>query len=237
MFQLPLSPDGTLGQAAQEVPPDLSSVPEDYHECADVFSKGKADMLLLNCSYNLKINLEEGTPPLSCMYSLSQSELETLQAFIKEHINIGFIQPSKSPHSAPILFIKKKDSSLQVCVDYCSLNRITKKDRYPLPLLTDLLDAPKKAHVFTKIDLCHAYHLVQIADSIEWKTTFCTHYSSFEWLVMPFGLTNAPVAFQCFINDIFSNLLNVCIIIYLDDILIYLEDMTQHKKHVKEVLQ
>ena len=107
---------------------------------------------------------------------------------------------------------------------------------YPLPLLTDLLNAPKKVHVFTKIDLHHTYYLIQIADGKEWKTTFHTHYTSFEWLVMPFGLTNAPVAFQRFMNDIFSDLLDVCIIIYLDDILIYSEDMTQHKKHIKEVL-
>ena len=122
-------------------------------------------------------------------------------------------------------------------MDYRGLNRITKKDRYPLPLLTDLLDAPKKARVFTKIDLRHAYHLVRIADGEEWKTTFHTRYGSFEWLVMPFGLTNAPAAFQRFMNDIFSDLLDMCVIVYLDDILIYSEDMTQHKKHVKEVLR
>ena len=90
-FQLQLSPDGTLGWAVQEVPPDLSSVPEDYHEFTDVFSKGKADMLPPHCSYDLKIDLEEGTLPTNRMYSLSQSELETLQAFNKEHVNICFI--------------------------------------------------------------------------------------------------------------------------------------------------
>ena len=90
-FQLQLSPDGTLGQAVQEVPPDLSSVPEDYHEFTDVFSKGKADMLPPHHSYDLKIDLKEGTLPPNHMYSLSQSELETLQAFIEEHVNIGFI--------------------------------------------------------------------------------------------------------------------------------------------------
>ena len=122
-------------------------------------------------------------------------------------------------------------------MDYRSLNHITKKDRYPLPLLTDLIDAPKKARVFTKIDLRHAYHLVRIANGEEWKTTFHTRYGSFECLVMPFGLTNAPTAFQHFMNDIFSDLLDVCIIVYLDNSLIYSEDMTQHKKHVKEVLR
>ena len=212
-FQLQLSPEGILGKATSVDPPDLSSIPEDYHESADTLPP--------HHSYDLKIEIDS-TPPLNCMYSLSQSELETLRSFINEHVNLSFIQPSKSPHSAPILFIKKKDGHLQLCVDYHGLNWITKKDHYPLPLLSDLLDALKKAHMFTKIDLHHAYHLVQITEGEEWKTTFYTHYGSFEWPVMPFGLTNAPATFQRFINDIFSDLLDVCVIIYLDNILIYL---------------
>ena len=147
------------------------------------------------------------------------------------------IRHSNSPHGAPILFVKKKNRELRLCVDYCSLNKITKKDRYLLPLLSDLLDTPKKAHMYTKIDLCHTYHLVCISNGEEWKTTFCTQYGSFEWLVVPFGLSNAPATFQHFMNDIFHDLLDVCIVVYLDDILIYSEDITQHREHVKEVLQ
>ena len=109
-------------------------------------------------------------------------------------------------------------------------------DRYPLPLLLDLFDAPKKACVYTKIDLHHAYHLVHIADGGEWKITFCTRYGSYEWLLVPFGLTNAPATFQRFMNDIFHDLLDICVIIYLNNILIYSEDMTQHWAHVKIVL-
>ena len=148
-----------------------------------------------------------------------------------------FIRPSKSPHGALILFIKKKGGNLQLCVDYCGLNCLTKKDRYPLPLISDLLNTPQKACVFTKINLHHAYHLVRIADGDKWKTTFCTRYSSFEWLVVPFRLSNRPAAFQRFMNDIFSNMLDVSVIVYLDDILIYSDDMTKHKAHIKEVLQ
>ena len=127
-FQLSITPDSALAQAAQEVPVDLSSVPEDCHKFADVFSKDKADALPPHHPYNLKIDLEEGTLPPNRMYSLSQSELDTLHTFIKEHVNIGFICPSKSPHGAPVLFIKKKDGSLRLCVDYRGLNRITKKE-------------------------------------------------------------------------------------------------------------
>ena len=100
----------------------------------------------------------------------------------------------------------------------------------------DLLGAPSKARIYTKIDLRHAYHLVRIAKGDEWKTAFRTRYRSFEWHVMLFGLTNAPAAFQRFVNDIFSDLLDVCIVVYLDDILIYSDDITQHWQHVCEVL-
>ena len=208
---------------------DLANVPEEYHEFVDVFSKKKADTLSPHHSYDLKIELEEGASPSPrYMYSLSPTELEALPIFIDESLSNGFIRPSNSPHRAPILFIKKKSRELRLCIDYCSHNRISKKDRYPLPLLSDLLDTPKKAHVCTKIDLHHTYHLVHIADREEWKTTFRTCYGSFEWLVIPFGLTNTPATFQRFMNDIFHHLLDVCIIVYLNDILIYSEDMSQH---------
>jgi hypothetical protein len=232
------SPEGLSAKSTlTDIPMDLSDIPEDYHEFADVFNKKKADTLPPHRSYDLKIKTEDGAiPPHSRMYSLSLSELEALRVFIEENARSGFIRPSKSPHRAPILFVKKKGGDLRLCVDYCGLNRLTKKDRYPLLLISDLLDTPRKARVFTKIDLHHAYHLVCIADGDEWKTTFRTHYGSFEWLVVPFGLSNAPAAFQRFMNDIFSNMLDVCVIVYLNDILIYSDDMTQHKAHVKEVL-
>ena len=149
----------------------------------------------------------------------------------------GAIQPSNSPHGAPVLFVPKKDGKLRLCVDFRGLNKITKKDRYPLPLISDLLDAPRKAQVYTKLDLAHAYHLVRIAEGDEWKTTFHTKYGSYEWKVMPFGLTNAPAAFQRFVNEIFSDMLDVCVIVYLDDILIYSENMDLHQEHVREVLR
>ena len=131
---------------------------------------------------------------------------------------------------APILFTKKKDGSLRLCIDYHGLNKLSKKDGYPLLLIADLLDSPGRAHIYTKIDLRHAYHLVRIRKGDEWKTTFCTKYSSFEWRVMPFSLTNAPGAFQRFMNDIFADMLDVCVVVYLDDILIYSSDKKTHAK-------
>ena len=100
-----------------------------------------------------------------------------------------------SPHGAPVLFIKKKDGSLRLCVDFRGLNKIMKKDQYPLPLISNLLDSLCKARIYTKINLRHVYHLVHIAKGDEWKTTFQTCYGAFKWSVMPFRLTNTPAAF------------------------------------------
>ena len=111
-----------------------------------------------------------------------------------------------------------------------------KKDRYPLPQITDLLDSPCKAQFYSKIDLQHTYHLNQIHEGNEWKTTFHTCYGSFEWCVMPFGLTNAPAAFQYLMNNIFLDLLDICVLIYLDDILIDSDTLEEHRRHVREVL-
>jgi len=118
-----------------------------------------------------------------------------------------------------------------------NINHISKKNHYSLLLISNLLDSPYKAQVYSKIDLHHAYHLVCITNSDEWKTAFRTCYRSFEWSVMSFGLTNAPAVFQWFMNDIFSDLLDVCVMIYLDDILIYLNNMSKHHQHIKEVLK
>jgi len=217
---------------------DLSAIPEEYHEYADVFSKSKAETLAPHRPYDLRIDLEEDShPPVGTIYSLSKFEQEALKEFIDENLTNGFICSMSSPHGALVLFVKKKDGSLQLCVDFRGLNKITKKDQYPLPLISDLLDSPRKACIYTKIDLWHVYHLVRIAEGDEWKTAFRTYYGAFEWSVMLFGLTNAPAAFQRFMNNLFSDLLDVCVVVYLDDILIYSNDITQHWKHVKEILK
>jgi len=156
--------------------PDLSNVPSEYHEFANIFSKTKAETLPPHRPYDLKINLEESAQPLvGPIYSLSAFEQEALKEFIEENLNMGFILLTSSLHSTPVLFIKKKDSSLCLCVNFRGLNHISKKDRYPLPLISDLLDLPYKAQVYSKIDLRHAYHLVRIANGDEWKTIFMTH--------------------------------------------------------------
>ena len=175
LLQLHQEPDGKLHASSLGDTPDLSEIPEVYHDFADVFSKANASLLSPHHDFDLKIKLEEGaTPPPGRLYSLSLFELDALQKFINKNLSTGFICPTLSSHAAPVLFVKKKDGSLRLCVDYCSLNKLTKKDRYPLPLITDLFDSPSCAKVYSKIDLRHTYHLVRIADGDEWKTTFCT---------------------------------------------------------------
>ena len=238
-YQLQLCPANSAKarSSSTSTPPDLDIVPLEYRDYADVFSKAKASELPPHRDYDLKIKLEEGTsPPLGTLYSLSPVELSALQTFINENLNTGFIRPASSSHAAPVLFVKKKDGSLRLCIDFRGLNKITKKDRYPLPLISDLLDYPSRAKIYSKIDLQHAYHLVRIAPGDEWKTACRMHYGSYEWLVMPFGLTDAPAAFQRFVNTIFADMLDVCVVMYLDDIFIYSEDMESHQQHVQEVL-
>jgi hypothetical protein len=163
--------------------------------------------------------------------------MTALCEFLDDNLCNDFVCPSNSSHGAPILFVKKKDGSLRLCVDFRGLNKISKKDCYLLPLISDLLDSLGKARIYTKIDLWHAYHLVHVREGDEWKTTFRTKYGLFEWMVMPFGLSNAPGAFQHFMNNIFADMLNVCIVVYLNDILIYSSDKTTHRQEVKEVLR
>ena len=174
-IQLHQEPDGKLRAALVEDAPDLSAIPEEYHDFADVFSKSNTSVLPPHREFNLKIKLEEGaTPPPGRLYSLSPFELNTLQEFIDENLSTGFIRPTSSSLAAPVLFVKKKDGSLRLCVDYRGLNKLTRKDCYPLPLISNLLDSPSHAKVYTKIDLWHAYHLMRSADGNEWKTAFRT---------------------------------------------------------------
>ncbi|WP_442959989.1 reverse transcriptase family protein [Providencia sp. PROV201] len=131
-----------------------------------------------------------------------------------------------------MLFIKKKDGKLRLCIDYRALNQVTKKDRYPLPLIGEALDRLASAKYFTKLDIRDAYHNVRIWEGDEWKTTFVSKYGTYEYLVMPFGLTNAPASFQRWINEVLNKYLDICCIVYLDDVLIYSENMEQHRRDV-----
>ena len=213
-------------------------IPEKYIDLADVFSSEEADKLPEHGPQDHAIETHDGAePPFGPLYNLSVTELETLRAYIDENLKRGFIRPSTSPAGAPILFVKKKDGSLRLCVDYRGLNRITIKNRYPLPLISEALDRLVGARVYTKLDLRAAYTRIRIKEGDEWKTAFRTRFGHFEYLVLPFGLSNAPATFQSFINYILRDFLDVFCIVYLDDILIYSKSRKEHTQHVRMVLE
>ena len=150
----------------------------------------------------------------------------------------GKIRPSKSSACAPILFVPKKEGrGLRLCVDYRGLNKVTILKRYPLPLMNELRDRVRGAKIFTKLDLKSGYNLIQIKEGDEWKTAFRMHYGLFEYRVMPFGLANTPATFQNMMNEIFRDMIDLGVVIYLDDILIYSENEQDHVALVKRVLE
>ena len=147
------------------------------------------------------------------------------------------IKPSKSPYGAPVIFIKKKDRKLRMCIDYQALNKITIKNRFPIPLIDDLVDYLYEAKVFTKINLQSGYNQVRIHQEDIPKTAFHTRYRHYQYKVMPFGLTNAPATFQALVQDILWPLLDIAVIVYINDILIYSKNDLDHTKHVQQVLK
>ncbi|KAK7918601.1 hypothetical protein WMY93_009885 [Mugilogobius chulae] len=218
--------------------PDLSNVPEVYHDLHEVFSKSKALSLPPHRPYDCAIDLIPGAKlPSSRLYNLSKPEREVMEKYLKDSLAAGLIRPSSSPLGAGFFFVSKKDSSLRPCVDFRGLNEITVKNKYPLPLLDSAFTPLQGATVFTKLDLRNAYHLVRIRDGDEWKTAFKTPMGHFEYLVMPFGLTNAPAVFQSLINDVLRDFLNRFVFVYLDDILIFSQSHAEHQIHVRQVLQ
>ena len=214
------------------------SVPEVYHEFLDVFSKKGADTLPPHRPYDCPIELLPGAEiPFGRIFPLTELELENLKTYVDDNLKKGFIRPSTSPAGAGIFFVEKKDHTLRPCVDYRALNKVTIKNRYPLPLVPELFQRLGAAVIFTKLDLRGAYNLVRIRDGDEWKTAFRTRFGHFEYLVMPFGLCNAPATFQHFVNDIFKDYLDLFVVVYLDDILIFSPSIDRHREHVKNVLK
>jgi hypothetical protein len=204
----------------------------------DVFSAANAKKLAPHRDIDLAIELKPGTePPYGPIYPLSPRELGALKEFLEENLAKGFIRESKSPAGAPILFTPKKDGGLRLCVDYRGLNAITIKNRYPLPLISEIMDRVSGANYFSKIDLKDAYYRLRIKPGDEWKTAFRTRYGHFEFLVVPMGLTNAPATFQAYINKALQGLVDDFCIVYLDDILIFSRTKEEHDEHLQRVCQ
>ncbi|KAL5563636.1 hypothetical protein UlMin_033383 [Ulmus minor] len=187
---------------------------------------------------SFEIDLIPGSAPVSkAPYRMAPEELKELQVQLQELLDKGFIRPSHSPWGAPVLFVKKKDGSLRMCIDYRELNKLTIKNKYPLPRIDDLFDQLKGAANFSKIDLRSGYHQLKIKDSDVPKTAFRTRYGHYEFMVMSFGLTNARVAFMDMMNRIFAKYLDKFIIVFIDDILVYSKNPKEHEEHMRTTLQ
>jgi hypothetical protein len=164
------------------------------------------------------------------------NELAELKVQLNELLNKGLIRPSSSPWGCPAIFVKKKDQSLQMCVDYRSLNAVTVKNKYPLPRIDILFDQLSKAKVFSKIDLRSGYHQVKIRPEDVLKTAFSTRYGLYEYRVMSFSLTSAPVPFMYLMNSVFMPELDKFVVVFIDDILIYSKNEEDHAEHLRVVL-
>jgi len=212
-------------------------LPEEYQKFRAAFSDG-TKTLPEHTDADLGIELVEGKlPPFGALYSMSEDELSIVKTYVDDMMKKGLIRPSTSPIGAPILFARKKDGSLRLCVDYRRLNDLTVKNVYPLPLIHELLDRMAGSSIFTKLDLKDAYWLIRIKKGDEWKTAFRTRYGLFEYLVMPFGLSNAPGQFQSYVNKLFSDMLDLFVCTYLDDFMIFSKTYADHVQHVGKVLQ
>ena len=184
------------------------------------------------------IELEPGTAPMSkSPYRMVPAEMAELKKQLEELLDKEFIRPSVWPWGAPVLFVKKKDGCFRLCIDYRGLNRVTVKNKYPLPRIDELLDQLKGAKWFSKIDLASGYHQIPIEPNDVRKTAFRTRYGHYEFVVMPFGLTNAPAAFMKIMNGIFQDFLDEFVIIFIDDILVYSRNKEDHERHLRAVLE
>ncbi|KAH9246539.1 hypothetical protein BASA81_015914 [Batrachochytrium salamandrivorans] len=231
-FELPLAPDTILIPFRMSVfPPDILS------SFSSLFSEDQAETLPPHRDFDCAIDLKPGSEPFhGKIYQLTREEDKVMQEWIKDNLRKGFIRNSSSPHGAPCFFVKQKDK-LRLCMDYRGLNKNTVKDRNPIPLISELLRTLSTGKIFTTLDLRGAYNLLRIKEGDESKTSFITKYGQFEFLVMPFGLANAPAQFQRMMNSLFRNVIGKHVLVYLDDIVIYSDNMSDHIVQVHNVLR
>ena len=220
----------------------LEQVPVCYHNHLDIFSKKASDVLSPHHpgrDHVIALEKDKTTDDLrySPLYKMSLAELEACRTYIRDNLEKGFIVPSDAPWAAPILMARKGDGGLRLCVDFRRLNAITKKDRYPLPLIDETLARISGAKIFSKIDIRQAFHKLRLREEDEDLTTFRTRYGSYKYKVLPFGLTGGPATFQRYINETLIHGLDEYCSAYLDDVLIFSNSLEEHQVHVTEVLQ
>ena len=213
-------------------------LPLQYHEFLDVFDRNQANDLPPHRPWDHPIDLQHGKqPPASRPYSMNHHELKALRKYLDTELSKGFIRVSRSPAAAPVLFVKKPNGDLRFCIDYRGLNAISVKNRHSLPLISETLSQLSKAKYYTKLDIISAFNKLRIKEGDEWKAAFTCRYGLFEPLVLPFGLSNGPASFQSYINHALRGYLDNFCTAYMDDILIYSQNLSEHQDHVKSVLQ
>jgi hypothetical protein len=192
----------------------------------------------LKWNIDFSINLMPVVVPISKVpYMMSTLEFVELKLQLKEMFDKGYIRPSVSPWGTPMLFVKKKDGTLRLCIYFRQLNKVTMKNKYPFSQIHDLFDQLRGATMFSNIDLRYGYHQVSIKDEDIHKTTFRTRYGHYEFIVVQFGLTNAPATFMCLMNNILNKYLDKFVLVFIDDILIYSNTKEEHEEHLIILLQ
>jgi hypothetical protein len=243
IYSLDADEPDALGNTLSFDPKELQelrvSLPIWLRDMARAFSKKAADELPQSRPFDHKLRFDGPDPSIKTahLYKMSSGELEKMREYLVENLKKGFIKPSESPFSSPVLFVKKKDGSLRFCIDYRQLNAVTKKDRYPLPLITETLDRLAESSVFTKLDVRHAFNRIRMEPASMAWAAFRTRYGSFEPVVLPFGLCNGPATFQRYINTVLMDCLDDFCSAYVDDVLIFSKNKKEHRRHVRTVLQ
>lgn len=214
-------------------------LPSQYREFEALFSRRASDELPAHKpNVDHAISLEkENNLTFEPLRRMTDDQLSETKRYIQDNLHKGFITPSNAPYAAPILFAKKADGSLRLCVDYRKLNELTQKDPYPIPLIDEIMARISRAKIFTKLDIQQAFHRIRMSTESEDYTTFRTRYGTYKYKVLPFGLTNGPATFQRFINDILMEHLDDFCSAYMDDILIYSSTAQEHEIHVKKIMR
>lgn len=230
-------PTCQLLHSAAETPPILPAIEQLLSQYTDIFAD-PTELPPTRPGFDHKIPLKEGTNPFSIRpyrYSILQKDI--IDKLVEDMLQQGLIQHNNSPFASPVVLIRKKNGTWRLCVDYRKLNQHTIKDKFPIPLIEDLLDELGGSIIFSKLDLTAGYHQLRMEKGEEHKTAFKTHAGHFEYLVMPFGLSNAPASFQALMHHIFHPYLRRFVIFFFDDILIYSPTLEDHVAHLKLVFQ
>lgn len=229
LLEIQLTPTNADSEAS--VPPTIKSL---LTEFSDIFEEPTE--LPPHRQYDHAITLEPGAGPVNCRpYRYSPLQKDEIERQVTEMLKTGVITHSMSPFAAPILLVKKKDGTWHFCVDYRRLNQVTIKNKFPLPIIDELLDELAGAAFFSKIDLHSGYHQIRMREGDEEKTAFKNHHGHFQFRVMPFGVTNGPPTFQCVMNSVFSRPNRKYVVMFLDDILVFSPSLPEHEEHLRTV--